>query len=108
MKKLTWRTKEVTGGSTVQLIRMPAHFDTPGSYQNIADGGDAPHWFQHVATLAVKLPDAERSMQEMGAKVTSSGGHFTVEQLTDGDFNQDLLLPLAQDGTHAWIQYSFE
>ena len=31
MKKLTWRTKEVTGGSTVQLIRMPAHFDTPGT-----------------------------------------------------------------------------
>ena len=108
MKKLTWRTKEVTGGSTVQLIRMPALYDTPGTYQNIADGGDAPHWFQHVATLAVKLPDAERSMREMGAKVTSSGGHFTVEQLTDGDFNQDLLLPLAQDGTHAWIQYSFD
>ena len=56
MKKLTWRTKEVTGG-TVQLIRLPAHFDTPGTYQNVADGGDAPHWFQHVATLAVKLPE---------------------------------------------------
>ena len=73
MKKLTWRTKEVTGG-TVQLIRLPAHFDTPGTYQNIADGGQTEHWFQHVATLAVKLPDAERSMQEMGARVTSSGG----------------------------------
>ena len=103
MKKLTWRTKEVTGG-TVQLIRLPAHFDTPGTYQNIADGGNAEHWFQHVATLAVKLPDAERSMQEMGATVTSSGGSFTVLELTDGDFDQDLLLPLAQDGTHAWMR----
>ena len=107
MKKLTWRTAEVTGGK-VQLIRMPALFDTPGTYQNIADGGDAEHWFQHVATLAVKLPDAERSMQEMGAKVTSSGGVFTVAQLTDGDYNQDLLLPLATDGQYAWIQYSFD
>ena len=108
MKKLTWRTKEVTGGSTVQLIRMPAHFDTPGTYQNIADGGDAPHWFQHVATLAVKLPDAERSMQDMGAKVTSSGGSFSVRELTDGDFSQDLELPLGAGEEYAWIQYSFD
>ena len=107
MKKLTWRTCEVTGGS-VQLIRMPALFDIPGTYQNIADGGDAEHWFQHVATLAVKLPDAELSMQEMGARVTSSGGHFTVGELTDGDFSQDLELPMPSDGESAWIQYSFD
>ena len=107
MKKLTWRTAEVTGGR-VQLIRMPAHFDTPGTYQNIADGGDAEPWFQHVATLAVKLPDAEKTMQEMGAKVSSSGGHFTVDELTDGDFSQNLELPLPADGEYAWIQYSFD
>ena len=107
MKKLTWRTAEVTGGK-VQLIRMPAHFDTPGTYQNIADGGDAEHWYQHVATLAVKLPDAEKSMQEMGAIVTASGGHFTVSELTDGDFSQDLELPMPADGEYAWIQYSFD
>ena len=108
MKKLTWRTLEVTGGSTVQLIRMPALYDTPGTYQNIADGGDAEHWFQHVATLAVKLPDAERSMQDMGAKVTSSGGSFSVRELTDGDFSQDLELPLGPGEEYAWIQYSFD
>lgn len=107
MKKLTWRTVDVTGGS-VQLIRMPALFDTPGTYQNIADGGDAEHWFQHVATLALKLPDADLSMQEMGAKVTSSGGTFTVDELTNGDFADDLYLPLASDGKYAWIQYSFD
>jgi hypothetical protein len=97
----------VTGGK-VQLIRMPAHFDTPGTYQNIADGGDAEHWYQHVATLAVKLPDAEKSMQEMGASVTASGGHFTVSELTDGDFSQDLELPMPAGGEYAWIQYSFD
>ena len=107
MKKLTWRTAEVTGGR-IQLIRMPPLFDTPGTYQNIADGGQAEPWFQHVATLAVKLPDAEKSMQEMGARVTSSGGHFTVGELTDGDFSQDLELPLPADGEYAWIQYSFD
>ena len=107
MKKLTWRTAEVTGGR-IQLIRMPPLFDTPGTYQNIADGGQAEPWFQHVATLAVKLPDAEKSMLEMGARVTSSGGHFTVSELTDGDFSQDLELPLPAEGEYAWIQYSFD
>ena len=105
MKKLTWRTLEVTGG-TVQLLRLPAHFSTPGTYQNIPDGGQEEPWFQHVATLAVKLPDAELTLQEMGATVTSSGGHFTVEQLSNGDFSDAVDLPA--EGGQAWIQYSFD
>ena len=107
MKKLTWRTVEVTGG-TVQLIRIPALFNTPGTYQNIPDGGDTEPWFEHVATLAVKLPNAERTLSEMGATVTASGGHFTVEQLTNGDYSDALELPRATDGDYAWIQYSFD
>ncbi len=107
MKKLTWRTLDVTG-TGVQVLRIPPLFNTPGTYQNVADGGDATPWFEHVATLAVKLPDAERSMTEMGARVSSSGGRFTVEQLTNGDFNDGVELPAARDGDHAWIQYSFD
>ena len=106
MKKLTWRTAEVTGGS-VQLVRMPPLFDTPGTYQNVPDGENADRWCEHVATLAVKLPDAERTMQEMGARVSSSGGSFTVEQLTNGDFDDGVELPLATEGEYAWIMYSF-
>ena len=107
MKKLTWRTLEVTGG-TVQLLRMPPLYNTPGTYQNIADGGDTEPWFQHVATLAVKLPDAELSLREMGAEVTSSGGRFTVEQLSNGDYSDAVELPSARDGDYAWIQYTFD
>ena len=103
MKKLTWRTLDVTGG-TVQLLRMPPLFNTPGTYQNIADGGDAEPWFQHIATLAVKLPDAELSMREMGAEVSSSGGRFTVEQLSNGDYSDAVELPVAREGDYAWIQ----
>ena len=107
MKKLTWRTLDVTG-TGVQVLFMPPLFDTPGTYQNVADGGNADPWYGHVATLAVKLPDAELSMQKMGAKVTSSGGHFTVEQLTNGDYGDAGVLPPATDGEYAWIQYSFD
>ena len=107
MKKITWRTLEVEGPG-VRILRMPPHFDTPGTYQNIPDGGDTAPWFEHLATLAVKLPDAEKTMQEMGARVTSSGGRFTVEQLSNGDFNDAVELPAATGGDYAWIQYSFD
>ena len=109
MKKLTWRTHEVTGnGLDVFVFRMPPLYNTPGTYQNLADGGNAEPWFEHVATMAVKLPEAELSMQEMGAIVTSSGGYFTVDQLTNGDFSDAVELPAATDGDYAWIQYSFD
>ena len=109
MKKLTWRTYEVSGnGLDVPVFRMPPLFNTPGTYQNVADGGDAEPWFQHIATVAVKLPDAELSMKEMGARVTSSGGYFTVDQLTNGDFSDGEELPRSTDGDYAWIQYSFD
>ena len=109
MKKLTWRTYEVSGnGLDVPVFRMEPLYNTPGTYQNVADGGNAEPWFQHIATVAVRLPDAELSMQEMGAKVTSSGGYFTVDQLTNGDFSDGVELPSATDGDYAWIQYSFD
>ena len=106
MKKLTWRTFDVKGPS-LQILRMPSHFRTPGKYQNFPGDSDVDPWYEHVATIAVKLPDAEKSMVEMGAKVSSSGGSFTVEQLTDGDFANAVELPVHPDG-YAWIQYSFD
>ena len=107
MKKLTWRTVEVEGPG-IEVLWMPPLYKTPGTYQNIPDGGDADPWFEHIATMAVKLPAAEKTMLQMGAKVTSSGGQFTVEQLSNGDFSDGVELPSATDGDHAWIQYSFD
>ena len=106
MKKLTWRTIEVTGPG-LQVLHMPDLYRTPGRYQNIPDNGKTDPWFQHIATLAVKLPDAEKSMQEMGARVTSSSGNFTVRQLSNGDFSDAGELKAGADGT-CWIAYSFD
>jgi hypothetical protein len=115
MKKLTWRTVEVEGPG-IEVLWMPPLFNTPGTYQNIPDGGStdgstgspSESWCAHVATLALKLPDAEKTMAQMGARVTSSGGDFSVEQLSNGDFNDAVELPSVSDGTPAWIQYSFD
>jgi hypothetical protein len=106
MKKLTWRTIEVTGPG-LQVLHIPDLYRTPGRYQNMPDNGNTEPWFQHIATLAVKLPDAEKSMQEMGARVTSSSGNFTVRQLSNGDFTDAGELKAGADGT-CWIAYSFD
>ena len=106
MKKLTWRTLEVTGPG-LQVLHMPEPFKSPGRYQNIPENSNVEPWFQHVATLAVRLPDAEKSLSEMGAYVTSSSGQFTVSQLSNGDFSDGQELKAGNDGT-SWIEYSFD
>ena len=106
MKKLTWRTMDVTGPG-IRILRMPPLYSNAGKYQNIPGDGSVAPWSIPVATLAIRLPDAEKSMTEMGAKVTSSGGSFTVSQLSNGDFADASLLPVHPDG-YAWIAYSFD
>ena len=117
MKKLTWRTLEVTGNPKAkkpQVITLPEPFTTVGKFQNAgASGGlstapaDVAPWYKDVAVVAVRIPDAEKTLAQLGASVTSSGGDFTVSQLTDGDLANGAELLTNPSGTHAWIQYTF-
>ena len=113
MKKLTWRTMEVNGNGKSQTLTLPEPYMTIGRFQNVSAGIYAPifekmtQWYQDIAVVAVRVPEAEKGMQELGATVTSSGGDFTVEQLTNGDINDGPELALNKEGTHAWIQYNF-
>ena len=113
MKKLTWRTMEVNGNGKSQTLTLPEPYKTVGRFQNVSAGIYAPifekmtQWYQDIAVVAVRVPEAEKGMQELGATVTSSGGDFTVEQLTNGDINDGPELALNKEGTHAWIQYNF-
>ena len=113
MKKLTWRTQEVNGNGKSQTLTLPEPYKTVGRFQNVSAGIYAPvfekmpQWYQDIAVVAVRVPEAEKSMQELGATITSSGGDFTVEQLTNGDINDGPELALNKEGTHAWIQYNF-
>ena len=113
MKKLTWRTLEVKGNSKSQTLTLPEPYKTIGRFQNVSAGIYAPvfekmpQWYQDIAVVAVRVPETEKTMQELGATITSSGGDFTVEQLTNGDINDGPELALNKEGTHAWIQYNF-
>jgi hypothetical protein len=113
MKKLTWRTLEVSGNGKNQTLTLPEPYKTIGRFQNVSAGIYAPvfermpQWYQDIAVVAVRVPDTEKSMQELGAIVTTSGGDFSVEQLTNGDINDGNELAINKESTHAWIQYSF-
>ena len=43
----------------------------------------------------------------MNPIVTSSGGNFTLEELTDGDIAKTKILPAAPAGSSSWIQFEF-
>ncbi len=57
--------------------------------------------------VAYRAPDSDRTLTEMQAKVTSSGGQFNLAALTDGDLVQSTLLPAAPVDQKAWIQFEF-
>ncbi len=114
MKKIVWTQVRVKGGSS--NIKIPASSGITGPFQNIpfkggfgeaVDASKLPKFYKDVAVIAYKLPVADKSLSELGATVTSSGGDFTLEQLTDGDLNTNILLPRDSVAGYAWIQFAF-
>lgn len=106
MKKLVWREIRVKGGDNSE-ITLPEPYKTIGKFQNIPLSANAEDGFYaDIAVLAYKLPDSDKDINELNPKVTSSGGNFTLSQLTDGDLGLSVPLPPGKDG-QAWIQYEY-
>ena len=110
MKKLTWRTMLVDGGRQVSA-RLPEPFRTTGAFLDgpFSGRGFSAAQYEHyedIVVLAVRQPEGTRTLAELGAKVTSSGGKFTLEQLTNGSVSDNVLLPSGPEG-YAWIAYAF-
>lgn len=114
MKKFVWtETRVKSGASNIKLAQPPG---TTGPFQNIAkqagfgetvDPSKDPVFYKDVAVVAYKLPAADKSLSDLGATVTSSGGNFSLQQLTDGDVGTSVLLPRDSVNGFAWIQFSF-
>jgi hypothetical protein len=115
MKKVVWREQRVKGGRTLSLP-LPEGYDNAGTFQNVplaADETTYSHaesqeqFYRDISVLAVKLPDADRSLADLRPQVLSSGGKYSLDMLTDGDLATSLPLP-AEKGGQAWIEYAFE
>ena len=113
MKKIVWREFNVSGGKKIS-VALPEPYTVSGKFQNIpvlaehshASGAISEKYYTDVAVIAVRRPESDRTLAELGAKITSSGGHFTLEQLTNGDLTDYGKLPAHESG-YSWIQYEF-
>jgi hypothetical protein len=114
MKKIVWREITVEGGRKIRT-ELPDPYTNTGKFQNygmkkgpsVVDSGQVVgESYSDIAVIAVRLPDDYRTLEELGATVTSSGGSFTLEQLTNGDLSDSSKLPAGKEG-YSWIQYSF-
>jgi hypothetical protein len=116
MKKYVWSETRIEGGRpfTGALPKPPS---TTGPYQNQGGGrggfGGAgaaaapPEFYADSAVVAYRAPESDRTLAELGVKVTSSGGVFDLVSLSDGDLAKTTLLPAAPVGEKAWIQFEF-
>lgn len=110
MKKVVWREMDIEGGRTYEG-ELPDPFFYTGKFQDYGvkerdlKKTEGTH-YEDIAVVAVKLPDTYKHLEELGAEITSSGGSFTLEQLTNGKLSDCGKLPIGEDG-FAWIQYSF-
>jgi len=117
MKKFTWSEIKIEGGKTFNGI-LPHPPSTTGSFQNIpmrqgpspsGDGEQAgPEFYADAAVVACRLPDTDLSLSALNPKITSSGGKFALDALTDGDLVTSSLLPYTKPGENAWIMFEFD
>ncbi len=116
MKKLVWQQVRVKGGVPFKGS-LPKPFTTTGAFQNMPvqesiglspKTAAPPEYYEDVAVVAYRLPATDRSLTDLKATVSSSGGDFTLAQLTDGDLSNARLLPRDSVNGYAWIQYAFQ
>ncbi len=113
MKKFVWTEIRVKEGDS--NIQLPKPSDITGPFQNIPKQPEfgvpvnidhLPSYYKDVAVIAYKVPVSDKSLLDLGVKVTSSGGKFSLDQLTDGDLRKSVLLPNHSSGT-GWVQFAF-
>lgn len=109
MKRIEWSDTVVVGGGHRRLM-LPQPSTVSGIYQGIrlSHRGRQYPYYRDLYVLAVRIPDGELSMAEMGAKVTSSSGTFSVARLTDGDYETMDTLTIGKKGNSAWLAIEFD
>ncbi|MFM6948601.1 MAG: glycosyl hydrolase, partial [Aquirufa sp.] len=117
MKKYVWTETIVDGGKLISTnIQHPSSATGPMQNVQIEAGGFGafeqnkakdPEFYQDIAVIACPISSNELSMQELKPQLTTSGGNFSLDKLSDGDLeNFDYLEP-KKPGDETYIQYEF-
>ncbi len=109
MKKLVWSEAYASGNVNMSLPEPP---HTTGAFLDGAPAGRGTagtnyEYYEDIAVIAVKQPADRQTVSSLGAKVTASGGNFTLQQLTNGSISDAVMLPRDDKAGFAWIQYEF-
>ncbi|MGD0753445.1 MAG: glycosyl hydrolase [Bacteroidales bacterium] len=115
MKKIVWSVTSVQGGKPFsgKLQKPPS---VTGVFQNLpmaagmsfSPAMKPPEYYGDIAVVAYKVPESDVNFSTEKPIVTSSGGNFTFQQLTDGDIATTNMLPADNVNGYAWIQFSYE
>ncbi|HEY1804620.1 MAG TPA: glycosyl hydrolase [Terracidiphilus sp.] len=116
MKKMVWSATRIEGGQrfTGKLSHPP---QVDGNFQNFevsgrraADGTvvTPPQFYADAEVIAYKIPDGDKTQQELKPQITSSGGTTNAAALSDGDVNTVALdLPAGTPDSAAWVQFDY-
>lgn len=115
MKKYVWSEIRVKGGQVFNGT-LPKPPITTGKFQDLPieesfsldSVSKVSTYYQDISTVAFKIPDIEKPLSELNPTITSSGGKFTLDQLTDGNLSKTNILPSDSAKGYAWIQYHFD
>ncbi len=112
MKKFVWSETRVEGGILFSGI-LPKPPSTTGVFQNMGEIGGNPsdpstEYYADAAVVAFRVPEDDIPMSVLNPEVTSSGGKFSLAELTDGDLVKSTYLPPVKVGENAWVQYKFD
>ncbi|MFD2571815.1 glycosyl hydrolase [Spirosoma soli] len=116
MKKYVWTETRVVGGQRFSG-KLPQPSSKTGAFQQVEmpktgtlgqSVGQLPTFYEDAAVIAYRLPASDKLMVELNPKVTSSGGTFSLAELTDGDVATARYLPPKEVGEDMWIQYEFD
>jgi hypothetical protein len=116
MKKMVWSTTRVEGGKPFAgKLAHPPQVD--GTFQNFQVPGrrapdgtitTPPEFYTDVAVIAYKIPDGDKTQQELNPKVTASDGTPNVPALSDGDVSTVALdLPASTQGNESWVELDY-
>ena len=118
MKKLAWSEKRIQGGSKkAQTYALPAATTGTGFFQSangagltamLSGTGNKPvEYYKDIAVLAVKMPVADKSMLQMGAKAFTANGEVSAEALSDGNLGTTVAIPSDDKNGYCWVLYEF-
>ena len=108
MKKLVWSETVVQGGKRLKLsLEEPSPICGP--YLNCSRYRNDPHrydFYRDVAVVAVRLAPGDLSMDEMGARLSTSDG-TAPDDLTDGIYDNTHTVGRGPEG-FAWVLVEFD